>query len=212
MKKKRRYTPHTGNLGGKFLKNLFDLANDLEKEGSQKEASVKEGQGRKGSRGSGKRSKKALKAIELLEHSKENKENDKRSSWFQSIGKKKKERTNSDFSLPDLGSWSNRKSYAEPILNIISDELEPDDMEIGATSKNIPASKSAGTSKNETRAITECITEQKNENIYDTADFIPSEVNIDIESDSDISVMKSDSTSKSDSIPPKKSIQGDTQL
>ncbi|XP_052081155.1 chitin synthase chs-2-like [Mytilus californianus] len=257
LKNKRRDTPHTGNLGGKFLKNFLDLAKDLEKEGSQKDASVKEGKGRKGSRGSGKRSKKALKAIELLEHSKENKESiltkaeaikdkwqrlakstrpessgsgdkwgsllrsvigqsrtslntisedDKRSSWFQSIGKKMR-RTNSEFSLPDIGSWSNRNSYAEPILNIISDELEPGDMEIGATSKNIPASKSAGNCKNETRAIIERITEQKNENIYDTADFIPSEVNSDSESDSDISVMKSDSTSKSDSSQPQKSIQ-----
>ncbi|CAC5366537.1 CHS1 [Mytilus coruscus] len=257
LKNKRRDTPHTGNLGGKFLKNFLDLAKDLEKEGSQKEASLKEGKGRKGSRGSGKRSKKALKAIELLEHSKENKESiltkaeaikdkwqrlakstrpdssgsgdkwgsllrsvigqsrtslntisedDKRSSWFQSIGKKMR-RTNSEFSLPDIGSWSNRNSYAEPILNIISDELEPGDMEVGATSKNIPASKSAGSSKNETRAIIERITEQKNENIYDTADFIPSEVNSDSESDSDISVMKSDSTSKSDSSQPQMSVQ-----
>ncbi|CAC5354914.1 pncA [Mytilus coruscus] len=59
-------------------------------------------------------------------------------------------------------------------------------MEISAKSKNIPASKSAGNSKNETRAIIERITEQKNENIYDTADA--SEVNSDSESDSDISV------------------------
>ncbi|VDI35520.1 chitin synthase [Mytilus galloprovincialis] len=258
LRNKRRDKPVSGNLGGKFLKNFLDLANDLEKEGSKKETSVKEETGRKRSRGSRKRSKKALKAIELLEQNKENKESiltkaeaikdkwqklaksarpessgsgdkwgsllrsvihgqsrtslntisedDKRSSWFRSIGKKMK-RTNSDFSLPDLGSWSNRNSYAEPILNIISDELEPVDMEVGATSKNIPASKPADTCTNETRAIIERKTEQKNENIYDTADFIPSEVNSDSESDSDISGMKSDSTSKSDSSQPQMSIQ-----
>ncbi|KAK3083083.1 hypothetical protein FSP39_013460 [Pinctada imbricata] len=52
-------------------------------------------------------------------------EDDKRSSWARGISKAM--RSNSEFSintLPDLGSWSVRNSYAEPILNIITDQLE----------------------------------------------------------------------------------------
>lgn len=118
-------------------------------------------------------------------------EDDKRSSWFRSIGKMS--RTNSEFSLPDLGSWSLRNSYAEPILNIISDELEPGDIRPTTTKNNDP-----GTSKSETRAIIEHVGEQKNENIYDTADFIPSEVNTDTETESEISISKTDPKEKSE--------------
>lgn len=118
-------------------------------------------------------------------------EDDKRSSWFRSIGKMS--RTNSEFSLPDLGSWSLRNSYAEPILNIISDELEPGDIRTTTTKNNDP-----GTSKSETRAIIEHVGEQKKENIYDTADFIPSEVNTDTETESEISISKTDPKKKSE--------------
>jgi hypothetical protein len=70
-------------------------------------------------------------------------------------------RTNSEFSLPDLGSWSLRNSYAEPILNIISDELEPGDIRTTTTKNHDP-----GTSKSETRAIIEHVDKQKNENYH----------------------------------------------
>jgi hypothetical protein len=52
-------------------------------------------------------------------------EDDKRNSWIRGISKMT--RTNSEFSvntLPDLGALSQRNSYAEPILNIITSELE----------------------------------------------------------------------------------------
>lgn len=52
-------------------------------------------------------------------------EDDKRNSWIRGISKMT--RSNSEFSvntLPDLGSLSQRNSYAEPILNIITSELE----------------------------------------------------------------------------------------
>ncbi|VDI36945.1 Hypothetical predicted protein [Mytilus galloprovincialis] len=211
LRNKRRDKPHTGNLGGNFLKNFLDLANDLEKEGTE---AIKDKWQRLAkairpeSSGSGDKWGSLLRSVITQSRTSLNtiSKDDKRSSWFRSIGNQMK-RTNSDFSLPDLGCWSNINSYTEPILNIISDELEPGDMEVGATAKNIPASKSAGTCKNETRVIIERKPEQRNENIYDTADCIPSEVNSDSESESDISVMKSYSTSKSDSSQPQMSIQ-----
>lgn len=52
-------------------------------------------------------------------------EDDKRNSWIRGISKMT--RSNSEFSvntLPDLGSLSQRNSYAEPILNIITSGLE----------------------------------------------------------------------------------------
>nr|XP_022324471.1 uncharacterized protein LOC111125208 isoform X3 [Crassostrea virginica] len=52
-------------------------------------------------------------------------EDDKRNSWIRGISNMT--RSNSEFSvntLPDLGSFSQRNSYAEPILNIITSDLE----------------------------------------------------------------------------------------
>ena len=234
---KRRNGPHSGSLGGKFLKNFLEFAKDLEKDGKQNDKSESGSKGRKGSKGSSKRSKKAQQAREALEQNKDIvlskaeaikdkwqrlaksarpdssgdkwgsllrsvigqsrtslntiTEDNKRSSWFRSIGKMS--RTNSEFSLPDLGSWSVRNSYAEPILNIISDELEPGDIRTTTTKNQDP-----GTSKSETRAIIEHVDKQKNENIYDTAEFIPSEVNTDTDTESEISISKTDLKKKSE--------------
>jgi CRISPR/Cas system Type II protein with McrA/HNH and RuvC-like nuclease domain len=55
-----------------------------------------------------------------------------------------------------------------------------------------------GTSKSETRAIIEHVDKQKNENIYDTAEFIPSEVNTDTDTESEISISKTDPKKKSE--------------
>lgn len=111
-------------------------------------------------------------------------EDDKRSSWFRSIGKMS--RANSDLSLPDFGSISARNSYAEPILNIISDELEPEDIK-PAIPLNAPPASSAAT-EYKTTAVIENKKVSKPENIYDTAETIPSEAN----SDSDSSVSDSE--------------------
>lgn len=49
-------------------------------------------------------------------------EDDKRNSWVR--GMMKMTRSGSVSTLPDLGSWSVRNSYAEPILNIITNDIE----------------------------------------------------------------------------------------
>lgn len=110
-------------------------------------------------------------------------EDDKRTSWFRSIGKMS--RANSDLSLPDFGSISARNSYAEPILNMISDELEPEDINVKPVAPPTAPSVSSAAIKYETKAVIESKKSSKSENIYDTADFIPSEANSDSDTDSD---------------------------
>ncbi|XP_021365799.1 uncharacterized protein LOC110458439 [Mizuhopecten yessoensis] len=80
-------------------------------------------------------------------------EDDKRNSWFRGFAKMS--RSNSEFSLPDMGSWSNRNSYAEPIFNIITDGIGPPE-----TSRQ----------RDNVKSIESSSPTRRTENIYDTAD------------------------------------------
>ncbi|OWF44368.1 Chitin synthase 3 [Mizuhopecten yessoensis] len=96
-------------------------------------------------------------------------EDDKRNSWFRGFAKMS--RSNSEFSLPDMGSWSNRNSYAEPIFNIITDGIGPPE-----TSRQRDNVKSIGVinngkpDRNMDVIIESSSPTRRTENIYDTAD------------------------------------------
>jgi len=116
-------------------------------------------------------------------------EDDKRNSWLK--GMFRLSRSNSEFSvntLPDLGSWSKRNSYAEPMLNIITDEIEP----VSPTKNNGQAIGVVNNGKEDKSmevVLEMSSTETKKvENIYDTADGVD-------ESETDTETESSDASS-----------------
>ena len=137
-------------------------------------------------------------------------EDDKRNSWVR--GMNRMARSNSEFSintLPDIGSWSMRNSYAEPILNIITDQLENVDHETGrdiAQAQKKPETEVKTTVEinnvgnlNGQSASSDPL--QRQENVYDKVEEPNSDSETDsVYDDSDLSNSQNSSTTKGSKI------------
>lgn len=96
-------------------------------------------------------------------------EDDKRNSWTRGFSKMM--RSHSEFSLPDMGSWSNRNSYAEPILNLITDGIETHGVSWPKDSgKSVGVINNGKHDRNMDVIIEASSPTRKEEHIYDTAD------------------------------------------
>ncbi|XP_033728584.1 chitin synthase chs-2-like isoform X2 [Pecten maximus] len=96
-------------------------------------------------------------------------EDDKRNSWLRGFAKMT--RSNSEFSLPDMGAWSNRNSYAEPIFNIITDGIGPPEASRHKDNgKSIGVINNGKHDRNMDVIIESTSPTRKTEHIYDTAD------------------------------------------